>query len=88
MNYKELYSILPVDIIKYIGDYDNTSKERMNNVIKQINEYNEKVKEYWAHDEMLYYLSDYQILYRQKLGLSTTNLEWPLPGRLRFLYDR
>ena len=30
MKYKELYKILPVELIKYIGEFDNTSKERTN----------------------------------------------------------
>ena len=44
MNYKELYSILPVEIIRHIGDYDNTAKEHMTNVIQELNEYNLIIK--------------------------------------------
>ncbi len=66
MNYKQLYKILPLDIIKYIGNYDNTSKERMNNVIQELIEYNDKIEEYWREDEQVYYMSDWQISCRRR----------------------
>lgn len=66
MNYKQLYKILPLDIIKYIGDFDNTSKERMNNVIQELNEYNDKIEEYWSEDKQAYYMSDRQISCRRR----------------------
>lgn len=66
MNYKELYSILPLDIIKYIGDYDNTSKERMNNVIQELNDYNDKIEEYWSEDEHASRMSDWTLSRRRK----------------------
>ena len=66
MNYKELYSILPVDIIKYICDYDSSSKERMNNVIQELNDYNDKIEEYWREDEQAYYMSDWDLSRRHK----------------------
>jgi len=44
--YKELYNILPIEIINYIADYNNNSKENMNNVIIELQEYNDKVHEY------------------------------------------
>ena len=66
MNYKQLYKILPLDIIKYIGNYDNTSKERMNNVIQELIEYNDKIEEYWREDEQVYYMSYWDISRRQR----------------------
>lgn len=66
MNYKQLHKILPLDIIKYIGEYDSTSKENMNNVIQELNDYNDKIEEYWREDEQAYYMSDWQISRRQK----------------------
>lgn len=53
MNYKCLHQFLPVEIIRYIGEYDNASKKSMNSVIEQLNEYNNKVTEYELeqHDE-------------------------------------
>ena len=66
MNYKELNSILPIDIIKYIGDYDNTSKERMNVVIQELNDYNDKIEEDWREDEEAYYMSDWKLSRRRK----------------------
>jgi hypothetical protein len=60
MNYKQLHKILPIDIIKYIGDYDNTSKERMNNVIQELNEYNDKIEEYWAEQKYTWSTSDWR----------------------------
>ena len=46
MAYKYLQQILPIEIINIIGEFDNTSKEHMNNVIKELKEYNDKVYEY------------------------------------------
>lgn len=46
MAYKYLQQILPIEIINIIGEFDNTSKEHMNNVIKELKEYNDKVDEY------------------------------------------
>lgn len=66
MKYNELYNILPVELIKYIGEYDSSSKEKMNNVIQELNEYNHKIEEYWREDEQAYYMSDWQISCRQK----------------------
>ena len=37
MNYKKLHEILPLEVIKYIDEFDNTSQERMNNVIQELN---------------------------------------------------
>ena len=78
MNYKQRYKILPIDIIKYIGAFDNTSKERMNNVIQELNEYNDKIEEYWREDEQAYYMSDWQISCRQKWDPEFGNRGFPV----------
>lgn len=49
MNDKSLYYLfpsLPKDIIKHICDYDNTYKLKMNNVIHELNDYNNRIEEY------------------------------------------
>jgi len=66
MNYKKLETILPVEIINYIGEFDNTSKEKMNNVIQELNEYNHKIEEYWAEQEQEWRMSDWRISCRQR----------------------
>ena len=66
MNYKQLHKILPIDIIKYIGEYDSSSKENMNNVIQELNDYNDKIEEYWRENEQAYYMSDWEISRRRK----------------------
>ena len=30
----------------------------MNNVIQELNDYNDKIEEYWREDEQAYYMSD------------------------------
>jgi len=42
----QLFSSMPKDVIQHICDYDNTYKQRMNNVIHELNDYNNKVEEY------------------------------------------
>lgn len=66
MNYKQLHKILPLDIIKYIGDYDNTSKERMNSVIQELNEYNHKIEEYWSEQKQEWLMSDWEMSCRRR----------------------
>ena len=77
MNYKKLHEILPLEVIKYIGEFDNTSQERMNNVIQELNEYNHKIEEYWSEDEQAYYMSDLQISCRQKWDPQFANRPYP-----------
>jgi len=86
MKYKELYNILPLEVIKYIGEFDNTSKERMNNVIQELNEYNHKIEEYWSEDEQAYYMSDWQISCRRRLDPQFGNRPDPrlLSNKWRF----
>ena len=64
--YKELYNILPIEIINYIAEYNNYSKENMNHVIQELNEYNDKIEEYWREDEQAYYMSNWQISCRRR----------------------
>lgn len=66
MEYKELYNILPVEVIIYIGEFDNTSKKNMNTVIQELNEYNDAIEEYWREDEQVYYMSYWDISRRQR----------------------
>lgn len=77
MNYKQLHKILPLDIIKYIGEYDSSSKENMNNVIQELNDYNGKIEEYWREDEQAYYMSDWEILRRRKWDPDFGNRTYP-----------
>ncbi len=77
MNYKQLYKILPLDIIKYIGEYDSSSKENMNNVIQELNDYNDKIEEYWSEDEHVSYMSDWEISHRRKWDPDFGNRAYP-----------
>lgn len=77
MNYKQLHKILPLDIIKYIGEYDSSSKEQMNKVIQELNEYNDKIEEYWREDEEAYYMSDWEISCRRKWDPQFGNRNFP-----------
>lgn len=77
MNYKELNSILPIDIIKYIGDYDNTSKERMNVVIQELNDYNDKIEEYESEQYYEWLLDEWEILALKKRDPTWGNKQSP-----------
>jgi len=91
MKYKELYKILPVELIKYIGEFDNTSKERMNNVIQELNEYNHKVEEYWDEQEKEWLMSDWQLTCRRRWDPQFANRSDPrlLSNKWRFdLWDQ
>ena len=77
MNYKQLHKILPIDIIKYIGEYDSSSKENMNNVIQELNDYNDKIEEYWREDEHISYMSDWEISRRRKWDPDFGNRTYP-----------
>lgn len=77
MNYKELNSILPIDIIKYIGDYDNTSKERMNVVIQELNDYSDKIEEYESEQYYEWLLDEWEILALKKRDPTWGNKQSP-----------
>ncbi len=77
MKYKELYNILPVEVIKYIGEFDNTSKKNMNKVIQELNEYNDAIEEYWIEDEQAYYMSDWDLSRRQRWDPQFGNRAYP-----------
>ena len=46
MAYKELCKHLPNELVECIFDFESNAKVNMNNVIKELNDYNEKVEEY------------------------------------------
>lgn len=82
MNYKELYSILPVEIIRHIGDYDNTAKEHMTNVIQELNDYNLKVEQYESEQYYEWLLDESEIFVIKK-----SNPDWgqmPCPYLLNY----
>jgi len=82
MNYKELYSILPVEIIRHIGDYDNTAKEHMTNVIQELNDYNLKVEQYESEQYYEWLLDELEIFVIKK-----SNPDWgqmPCPYLLKY----
>jgi hypothetical protein len=72
ISYKLLYNTLPTDVVNHIASFNNTSKLNMNNVIKEINHYIDKVREYWEHDE---FFSN-----EERCGLSIEELDWPYPS--------
>lgn len=86
MFFKTLTQILPLEIVKEIYEYDDTYKLLMKNVMKQIDKLNKDVKEYWDMDEILYYMSDEEEIYRLKLGLCVSPLDWPLPEKKCFRF--
>ena len=44
------------------------------------------VDEYWHVDECLYYMTEEEEIYRSKLGLRVSPLDWPLPEKKCFRY--
>ena len=86
MTFKLLNNILPIEIVKTIHEYDNTYTLRMKDVIKQIENLNNAVDEYWHIDECLYYMTEEEECYRLKLGLRVCPLDWPLPNKKCFRY--
>ena len=45
---------------------------------QELNEYNHKIEEYWREDEQAYYMSDWQISYRQKWDPEFGNRGFPV----------
>tara|TARA_Y100000992_G_C21161135_1_gene441151 strand:- start:130 stop:531 length:402 start_codon:yes stop_codon:yes gene_type:complete len=86
MSFKLLTNELPIEIVKLIHEYDNTYSLLMKNVINEIDKLNKDVEEYWYVDEYLYYMSDEEEIYRLKLGLSVSPLDWPLPNKRCFRF--
>lgn len=64
MKYKLLENILPLELVIYISEFDNTSKENMNKVIQELNDYNDRVDEY----EMVQH---YEWVWGDRLELNT-----------------
>lgn len=85
MSFKLLTNILPLEIVKTIYEYDNTYKLSMNNVIKQIEQLNNAVDEYWHMDEIMYYMTEKEESYRLKMGLPI-GMDWPLPKKKCFRF--
>ena len=78
MDYKTLNGLLPKELVIYIGYYDNSSKQNMNRVIKELDDFREKVLEYEAYEKMLYYLDEWEESNRKKYGLSIDSMEDPI----------
>jgi len=81
MYFKLLNNLLPIELVKEISTYDNTYVLKMKNVIKQIDKLNKDIEEYWHIIECLYYMTDEEEIYRLKLGLRVSPLDWPLPEK-------
>jgi len=86
MTFKLLNNVLPLEIVKEIYEYDNTYKLSMNNVMKQIEKLNNAIEEYWHMDEIMYYMTEREEIYRLKLGLRISPLDWPLPKKKCFRF--
>ena len=86
MYFKLLNNLLPIELVKEISTYDNTYVLKMKNVIKQIDKLNKDIEEYWHIDECLYYMTEEQEIYRLKLGLRVSPLDWPLPEKKCFRF--
>jgi len=78
MNYKQLETILPIEVINYIGEFDSTSKEKMDLAIKELNEYNHKIEEYWGEQEQEWRMSDWQISCRRRWDPGFGNRGFPI----------
>lgn len=78
MDYKTLNTLLPKELVIHIGYYDNSSKQNMNRVIQELDDFKEKIREYNDWEEMLYYLDDWQLLVRKKIGLSIDSMDHPI----------
>ena len=86
MYFKLLNNLLPIELVKEISTYDNTYVLKMKNVIKQIDKLNKDIEEYWHIDECLYYMTEEEEIYRLKLGLRVSPLDWPLPEKKCFRF--
>lgn len=84
MTFKLLNNVLPIEIVKNIYEYDNTYILNMNNVIKQIENLNNALEEYWRMDEFYYYMTQEQESYRLKMRLPISVGEYPLPNKKCF----
>lgn len=86
MSFKLLNNVLPLEIVKTIHDYHDTYILNMNNVIKQIEQLNKDVEEYWIMDEIMYYMTENEERYRLKLGLPISVGDYPLPNKRCFIF--
>lgn len=78
MDYKTLNTLLPKELVIHIGYYDNSSKQNMDRVIQELDDFKEKVLEYESWENMLYYLDEWQISHRKKFGLSIDTMDQPI----------
>ena len=78
MDYTILNELLPKELVIYIGYYDNSSKQNMNRVIQELDDFREKVLEYEAYEKMLYYLDEWEESNLKKYGLSIDSMEDPI----------
>ena len=81
MSFKLLNNVLPLEIVKTIHEYHDTYILNMNNVIKQIENLNNAVEEYWHMDEIMYYMTEREEIRRLELGLRVSPLDWSLPEK-------
>ena len=86
MSFKLLNTVLPLEIVKTIHEYHDTYILNMNNVIKQIENLNNAVEEYWHMDEIMYYMTEREEIRRLELGLRVSPLDWPLPQKKCFRF--
>ena len=86
MYFKLLNNVLPLEIVKTICEYHDTYKLTMNDVIKQIEQLNNAIEEYWHMDEIMYYMTENEENNRLELGLRVSPLDWPLPEKKCFSF--
>lgn len=86
MSFKLLNTVLPLEIVKTIHEYHDTYILNMNNVIKQIENLNNAVEEYWHMDEIMYYMTEREEIRRLELGLRVSPLDWSLPEKRCFRF--
>ena len=82
MSYNILNSILPIEIVQHIFEYDNTSKANMNNVIKELDDYNHKVEEYECEQYYEWLLDEWEIIALKKRDPNWGNK--PCPYLLKY----
>lgn len=78
MDYKKLNELLPKELVTRIGTYDNSSTKNMNRVIKEFDDYIDKVMDYDSQEEMLAHLDDLQVVQRKFYHFSADSMEYPV----------
>lgn len=82
MSYKVLNSILPIEIVRHVSEYDNTSKVNMNNVIKELDNYNLNIEKYESEQYYEWLLDEWEILALKKRDPTWGNK--PCPYLLKY----